>query len=181
MSRSDCCPKSSVAAQTDEIDITDEVETWLLAHIPASPPPTIVHNDFKLNNMMLAADDPRHATAIFAWEMCTIGDPLTDLGSTMAYWTESGEGETGLTSITTFPGFMTRREFINCYAQKSGRDVSNIDYYLTFAFYKVGVILQQIYYRWKQGGAQDARFGKLDVGVRNLMHQAYRAMRRELL
>jgi aminoglycoside phosphotransferase (APT) family kinase protein len=169
------------AAQTDEIAVTGEVEAWLVGNIPASPAPTIVHNDFKLNNMMLAADDPRRATAVFDWEMCTIGDPLTDLASTMAYWTEPGEGETGLTSITTFPGFITRREFIDFYAQKSGRDVGNIDYYLTFAFYKVGVILQQIYYRWKQGGVQDERFGKLDSGVYNLMHQAHRAMRRELL
>ncbi|MFC4767836.1 phosphotransferase family protein [Effusibacillus consociatus] len=168
-------------AQTDDIAVVKEIEKWLIDHIPNSPAPTIVHNDFKLNNMMISPHDPRQAVAVFDWEMCTIGDPLTDLGSSLAYWTEPGECETGLTSITVNPGFITRREFAHLYAEKSGLDLSNIDYYLTFAFYKIGVILQQIYYRWKKGEAKDDRFSKLAEGVNNLMHQALRAQNKELL
>jgi aminoglycoside phosphotransferase (APT) family kinase protein len=168
-------------AKTDEIDVVPEIEQWLSKHIPVSPAPTIVHNDFKLNNMMISPHDPREAVAVFDWEMCTIGDPLTDLGCSLAYWTEPGEQETGLTSVTVNPRFLKRREFAQLYAEKSGRDLSNIDYYLTFAFYKIGVILQQIYYRWQKGEAKDDRFAKLGEGVYNLMYQAYRAKNKELL
>lgn len=168
-------------SQTDEIGVTDEIEQWLLSHLPVSPSPTIVHNDFKLNNMMLSMDDPREAVAVFDWEMCTSGDPLTDLGSTLAYWTEQGEAFTGLTSVTTLPGFLSRREFAQLYAEKSGRNLDSMHYYLAFAFYKVGVILQQLYARWKHGQAQDERFSTLNAGVITFMQQAHRAMQRELL
>lgn len=168
-------------AKTDEIDIVEDIEKWLINNIPSSPSPTIVHNDFKLNNMMLSPYDPREVVAVFDWEMCTIGDPLTDLGSSLAYWTEEGEAETGLTSITANPGFIKRSEFTELYAKKSGRDLSDIDYYLTFAFYKIGVILQQIYYRWKQGQTKDERFSTFNVGINNLMYQAALAKSKQLL
>ncbi|WP_047153897.1 phosphotransferase family protein [Aneurinibacillus tyrosinisolvens] len=168
-------------AKTEEIGEVTEIEQWLLRHLPSSPAPTIVHNDFKLNNMMLSPDDPRQAVAVFDWEMCTIGDPLTDLACSLAYWTEPGEAETGLTSVTIQPGFLTRREFADMYAAKSGRDLSVIDYHLTFAFYKIAVVLQQLYYRWKKGETADDRFASLDVGIYNLMRQAGRAKNRELL
>lgn len=168
-------------AKTDEIEVCGKIEKWLLENVPESPPPTIIHNDFKLNNMMLSPHDPGQAVAVFDWEMCTIGDPLSDLAITLAYWTEPGEAETGLTSITRLPGFINRRQFIELYAQKSGRDLSHIDYYLTFAFYKNAAVLQQIYYRWKQGQSQDERFGKLGEGVYNLMQQSYGSLKKELL
>ncbi|MFJ7308907.1 phosphotransferase family protein [Peribacillus frigoritolerans] len=167
--------------KTDELEVSREIEKWLLENIPASPPPTIIHNDFKLNNMMLSPHDPSHAVAVFDWEMCTIGDPLMDLGVTLAYWTEPGEAKTGLTSITRTPGFIKRREFIDLYAHKSERDLSHIHYYVTFAFYKIAAVLQQIYYRWKKGQSQDERFANLDEGIYNLMHQSYRALKKELL
>lgn len=167
-------------AKTDEIGVAGEIEKWLVENLPASPDPRIIHNDFKLNNMMLDPHDPCQAVAVFDWEMCTIGDPLMDLGVTLAYWTEEGEAETGLTSVTHNPGFIKRREFIDLYGQKSGRDLSEIDYYVTFAFYKIAAILQQIYYRWKKGETNDQRFSKLNVGIGNLMQQAYQAHRKEL-
>jgi aminoglycoside phosphotransferase (APT) family kinase protein len=168
-------------AKTDQIDVAQEIERWLVNNIPTSPSATIVHNDFKLNNMMLSPHDVSQAVAVFDWEMCTVGDPLMDLGITLAYWTEEGEAETGLTSVTANPGFIKRREFIELYAQKTRRDLSQIDYYITFASYKIAAVLQQIYYRWTKGETQDQRFAKLDVGIRNLLHQAYRAQRKELL
>jgi aminoglycoside phosphotransferase (APT) family kinase protein len=89
--------------------------------------------------------------------------------------------ETGLASVTIQPGFLTRREFADLYAAKSGRDLSTIHYHLTFAFYKIAVVLQQLYYRWKKGEANDDRFARLDIGIYNLMLQAHRAKNRELL
>jgi aminoglycoside phosphotransferase (APT) family kinase protein len=168
-------------AKTTDIPVVEALEKWLIDNIPASSAPTIVHNDFKLNNMMFSATNPGDVNGVFDWELSTIGDPLTDLGATLAYWTEAGEFDTGLTSVTTMPGFVSRRDLLEMYAKKSERDVSHIDFYLTFAFYKIAVILQQIYYRWKIGEASDERFGKLDIGIKNLLEQAARAQRKEIL
>ncbi|WP_078428394.1 phosphotransferase family protein [Alkalihalobacterium alkalinitrilicum] len=168
-------------SKTDEIPDVDEVEKWLIENIPTSPEPTIVHNDFKLNNMMYCSNDPGKVVGVFDWEMCTIGDPLTDLGSAVAYWTQAGESFSGLPSVTGQPGFYSRKELLEEYAQKSGRDISNFDYYLTFAFYKIAVILQQIYYRWKIGKADDERFESLIIGVRNLFANASLAQKKEFL
>jgi aminoglycoside phosphotransferase (APT) family kinase protein len=168
-------------SKTDEFSGIEKLEKWLVDHIPDSPAPTILHNDFKLNNMMFQSDDPGEVIGLFDWELSTIGDPMSDLAAAIAYWAEEGEPETGLTSVTTKPGFATRREMLEMYAKKSGRDVSQIDYYLTFAFYKIAVVLQQIYYRWKIGEAKDERFGKLIIGIENLMEMAKRAQRKEIL
>ena len=169
------------SSKTDEIEGVEELEKWLLNHIPNSPEPTIVHNDFKLNNMMFSKDDPGTVVGLFDWELSTIGDPLTDVGTMIAYWEEDGEPFSGLTSITKNPGFASRKEMLEMYAQQSGRDISNFDFYLTFAFYKIAVILQQIYYRWKIGEVTDSRFGSLGEGVSNLMKQAQKAKNKEIL
>ena len=168
-------------AKTNDIPGVESLEKWLIDNIPPSPAPTIVHNDFKLNNMMFSATNPGEVIGVFDWELSTIGDPLTDLGTTLAYWTEPGEEDTGLTSVTTKPGFVSRKELLEMYAKKSGLDVTHIDYYLSFAFYKIAVILQQIYYRWKIGEATDIRFSKLDVGIKKFLEQAAKAQRKEIL
>ncbi|MGX6443312.1 phosphotransferase family protein [Neobacillus sp. K501] len=168
-------------SKTNDIPEVEALEKWLIENIPHSPAPTIVHNDFKLNNMMFSTTNPGEVVGVFDWELSTIGDPLTDLAAMLAYWTSAGESESGLTSVTTNPGFFSRKELLELYAKKSGRDVSQIDYYLSFAFYKIAVILQQIYYRWKIGEAADERFGKLDVGIKNLLEQAEKAKRKAIL
>ena len=168
-------------SKTNDIPGAENIEKWLIENIPTSTKATIVHNDFKLNNMMFSATDPGKVIGVFDWELSTIGDPLTDLAAAIAYWKEAGEADIGITSVTTNPGFLSRREMLELYATKSGRDVTNIDYYLTFAFYKIAVILQQIYYRWKIGNATDERFGKLKVGIINLLENAAKAQRKEFL
>jgi len=167
--------------KTVEIDGVEELEKWLLNNLPTSPMPTIVHNDFKLNNMMFSEKDPSQIIGVFDWELSTIGDPLTDVAAMIAYWEEEGDPFTGLTTVTKQHGFASRRDMLEMYARQSGRDVDQIDYYLTFAFYKIAGILQQIYYRWKIGEAKDERFAKLEEGVTNLLKQAMRAQRREIL
>jgi aminoglycoside phosphotransferase (APT) family kinase protein len=168
-------------SKTDEIMGVDALEKWLLNRIPESPSPTIVHNDFKLNNMMFETKNPSKVIGVFDWELSTIGDPLTDVAAMIAYWEQEGDPFTGLTSVTRKGGFASRREILERYAVQSRRDVSQIDYYLTFAFYKIAVILQQLYYRWKIGKAQDDRFEKLGEGIVNLMSLAGCAQRKELL
>ncbi|UFJ43025.1 phosphotransferase family protein [Brevibacillus humidisoli] len=163
-------------SKTDEIPVVEETAKWMLEHLPESPPATIVHNDYKLNNLILSTVDAAQVVAVVDWEMTTIGDPLSDVAITVSYWDEVEDAEqlrSGLTSVTSLPGFFSRRELLERYASKSGRDLTEIDFYLTYAYYKVAVICQQIYYRWKMGQTMDPRFERLGKVAENVMHQAH--------
>ena len=169
------------ASKTEEIPHLEELESWLMANLPVNPETTIVHNDFKLNNMVMDAEDPSKTVGILDWELSTIGDPLSDLGSTVAYWGQSNDPDMGINIITDQPGFYTRREFIQEYSSQSGRDVSQISYYVAFGFYKLAVILQQIHYRWKIGAISDERFGELNKAVSNLIDMSNLTRTNQLL
>lgn len=161
-------------SKTEEIHGVDELTKWLVSRIPISPAPTIIHYDFKLNNTMFNHSFDK-VIGLFDWEMTTVGDPLADLGVTLGYWVDKDDpdelkGERSL--VTTLPGFMTREEIIEAYAKKSGRDVSNIQFYLAFAFFKNAVIAQQIYYRYKRGQTTDERFSTFNQHTYNLIQQA---------
>jgi aminoglycoside phosphotransferase (APT) family kinase protein len=148
-------------SQTDESPDVSWLTRWLIEHIPVSPAATLIHNDFKLNNMLLDAHDLARPAAVLDWEMTTIGDPLFDLAVSLCYWVQSDDAEelrAMLPTITHQPGFMSRTELMERYAAKSGRDLSSMDFYLTFAYFKLSVILQQIYVRWLRGQTQDQRF-----------------------
>ena len=161
-------------SRTAEVQDVEPLSAWLLARLPESPPATVIHNDFKLNNVLLDPPDPRRITAVLDWEMATVGDPLSDLASLLVYWTAAGEAEMmgGLKAVTAEPGFPTRQEIIHLYATSSGRDVSRLDWYVAFAYFKVGVICQQIYYRWFKGQTHDERFSGHGAVATNLIHQA---------
>lgn len=164
-------------SKTDDIEEVEGLQKWLIDQLPPSPEPALIHYDFKLNNALFSPDDPSILTGIFDWEMSTVGDPLADLGVAMSYWTNADDPDIlkygqGKPSVTVKPGFLSREQFIEAYAKKSGRDVSNIHYYLTFAYFKLAVIVQQIYYRWKKGQTEDERFAKLDQSVRSLIQYA---------
>lgn len=159
-------------SKTDVLIQVADLESWLKRHMPETAETTIIHNDFKLNNMLFDKYEPDKIHGILDWELSTIGDPLTDLGSTVAYWVQSTDPDLGINAVTDQPGFYNRREFIEKYAILSGRDMSNINYYVAFGFYKLAVILQQIYYRWKKGEVQDDRFGALNQAVSQLMEMA---------
>src|SRR5699024_7910065 len=114
---------------------------------------------------------------LFDWEMTTVGEPLADLGVALGYWTEVDDPEllkTGLGKppVTVKEGFYSRQEFIEEYAKRSGRDVSNIHFYHTFAYFKLAVICQQIYYRYKKGQTNDPRFAHFNQSVTNLIQHA---------
>lgn len=160
--------------KTDEIPGVEQIARWLLDHIPTARETTIVHNDYKLNNMLLSFDF-ESVVCVLDWEMATIGDPLYDLGVTLGYWTLADDSDLlkeGLPTVTTTRGFISREEFIERYARKTGREVVNMHFYLTFSYFRTAVVLQQIYYRWKRGQTQDERFGKFNKVIRNLFEYA---------
>ena len=141
--------------------VVGELATWLRDHRPASPAPTLLHNDFRLDNLMLDAADPGRVEAVFDWDMCTVGDPFADVGTLFVAWCEAGErtGQTGTETMPSdVPGFLTRREAVERYGRRRQVDVSRMPYYYVFGLFKVGVILQQIYYRYHVGQTKDARF-----------------------
>jgi aminoglycoside phosphotransferase (APT) family kinase protein len=162
-------------AKTDEIEEVGPLTGWLADDIPESPQPTIIHNDYKLNNLILAPDDLTEVRAVLDWEMATIGDPLFDLAVSLSYWTEPDDPEElkeVMPTVTSTPGFMTRREFMERYAEKSGRDLSDMHWYMVFGYFKLAGILQQIYARWKKGQTRDERFADFDRRVRILILHA---------
>ena len=169
-------------SKTSELPEMDEVIEWLKARIPtddahSASSATIVHNDFKLDNLMLDERDPSRIVAVLDWEMCTVGDPLVDVGLFLAYWTMKGADEGGgrnrsLRAVTNGPGWMTREEIIERYETKTGRDLSRIVFYETFARFKVAVVVQQIYFRYVRGQTHDERFRNLDRLVTELLSEA---------
>jgi aminoglycoside phosphotransferase (APT) family kinase protein len=164
------------AAKTDDYPQVAPLVRWFEANLPDSPAPTIVHNDFKLNNLLLDPRDLAPVVAVLDWEMTTIGDPLFDLGVSLSYWIEPGDPldlRNVLPNVTHQPGFISRREFMDRYAARSGRDLAAIDYYLTFAYFKLAAILQQIYARWHRGQTRDERFADFGERVRVLIEYAY--------
>jgi len=171
-------------AQTDDIPQVEPLTRWLSEHVPQSPAPTLIHNDFKLNNMILDSSDLTRPVAVLDWEMATIGDPLFDLAVSLTYWVTSEDPEelqTVLPTVTTLPGFINRAEFMEIYAQKSGRDLSSMHFYMTFAYFKLAVIIQQIYARWKKGQTQDERFAIFSSRVRDVIVYAARLSEKEKL
>ena len=166
-------------SKTTDLMEMKETNEWLIANLPTdTPTPTLVHNDYKLDNVMLDTADPTRIVAILDWEMCTVGDPLIDLGLLLCYWPQSDDPEIfagSLRSVTMMPGWMKRSDIIERYASRSRRDLSNISYYHTFAIFKLAVVIQQIYYRYHVGQTRDERFAEFDKRVEALAKWA-RAM-----
>ena len=130
----------------------DELARRLRAAVPESGPPAIVHGDYRLDNTMLAADDPACIVAVLDWEMSTLGDPLADVGLFLLYWgqTDAQVIATG-DAIANQPGFLSRDEIVELYAKQSGRDVDHLDFYVVFAFYKLAIIVEGIAARYRMG------------------------------
>lgn len=165
-------------ARTEEVPEMEAVAAWLRAHLPAEPAvPTVVHGDFKLDNVMLDGGDCTRVVAVLDWEMCALGDPLVDVGILLGYWLptpgEVGEGvHDALSTVTDRPGWFTREEVLDRYAARSGRDLTGIGFYETFAVFKLAVVLQQIYVRYVRGQTDDRRFATLGTRVRRLAARA---------
>jgi len=162
------------ASRTRDVPTLDRTAAWLAAHAPADSGVTLVHNDFKLDNLVL---DPSlsHVRAVLDWEMATVGDPLLDLGTTLAYWVQADDAPVfralGL-GVTALPGAYTRDAFVAAYEAARGARVPHRRFVETFGVFKVAVIAQQIAARFERGVAQDARFAALPAVVAALGERA---------
>lgn len=166
-------------SQTDDIPAMVETASWLRANMPRPQAPAFLHNDYKYDNVILNPEDLTEILGVLDWEMSTVGDPLMDLGASLAYWCEEGDGQFLKSfNITWLSGNLTRKEVIERYAKKTGRDVSDILFYYVFGLYKNVVIMQQIYARWKAGLTKDPRFGALIYGINELSRMAINSINR---
>jgi aminoglycoside phosphotransferase (APT) family kinase protein len=166
-------------AKTDDIPAIEKVIVWLSERIPQESGASLIHNDFRYDNIVLNPDDLSQIKAILDWEMATIGDPLMDLGTTLGYWVDPDDpDEVQFMKVcpTTQPGNYTREELVQRYAELSGRDVSNILFYFVYGLFKIAVIAQQIYYRYKLGYTKDERFSALLYAVQTLSKMAVLAI-----
>ena len=164
-------------SKTTAMPDMDALAAWLRDRLPPDPvTPSVVHGDFKLDNVMLDPADPRRIVAVFDWEMSALGDPLVDLGILLAYWqpTAPPDQHDALTNVTTRDGYLSCDEIVERYAARSGRDVSNVRYYEVFALFKIAVVIQQIYYRYAHGQTTDSRFAVFDARVAYLATHAAR-------
>jgi aminoglycoside phosphotransferase (APT) family kinase protein len=158
----------------------ESVARWLADHLPPrEPAPTLIHNDFKYDNLVLDPVDLTKIRAVLDWEMATVGDPLMDLGTTLGYWIDPDDPEPMRLlpfGPAALPGNLKRLEVVERYAKTTGRDVGDLLFYYVYATFKVGAIAQQIYYRYKQGLTKDERFAAMISGVQILAWQAARAV-----
>jgi aminoglycoside phosphotransferase (APT) family kinase protein len=153
---------------TRAIPDMDAVATWLADHLPESPAATLVHGDYRLGNVLVAAGPPPRVAAVLDWEMATLGDPLADLGYLTATWAEPGDPDhpmSRLSAATRAPGFPTRDQLRARYAARTGRDVSGHRWYEVLALWKAAVFLEASYGRHLAGTTHDPYFATLDDGI----------------
>lgn len=157
--------------RTRELDDLDEVAAWLREHRPAAGEPGIMHGDYSFFNVLFAPESPR-IVAVVDWETSTIGDPLLDLGWVLGQWSEPGEEPIIEIGITHLEGMATRAELAERYAQRSGRSVAHVRYYMALAVFKLACILEGGYYRYAHGGSDDPRHARLEHTVPKLTRHA---------
>jgi aminoglycoside phosphotransferase (APT) family kinase protein len=161
------------ANKTRELAALDELTRRLAAAVPTSGPAAIVHGDYRLDNTMLAFDDPGRIVAVLDWEMSTLGDPLTDLGLFLVYW-GGGEQLSVLTAqgASDIPGFLTADAVVARYAARTGRSIDHLDFYVIFAMYKLAVIVEGIQARYLMGKTLGEGFSDMGDMVSSLSEQA---------
>lgn len=164
------------SARTPDVPDGEGVMTWLEENRPADAPrPAIIHNDFRLDNVVLDAADPLQVVGVLDWEMATIGDPLMDLGASLAYWVEVDDPPQlqGFRMMPThLPGAPTRREVVEQYCRLSGTEVGSFDFYYCYGLFRLAGIIQQIYYRSYHGQTPDERFKRLGLATHGLLATA---------
>jgi aminoglycoside phosphotransferase (APT) family kinase protein len=160
-------------SKADELPAIDELARRLRNALPESGPPTIVHGDYRLDNTMLADDDPGRVVAVLDWEMSTLGDPLADVGLFLLYW---GQADAQIIAtgqaIEEQAGFASRDEIVEMYAKESGRPVDNLDFYVVFAFYKLAIIVEGIAARYRLGKTLGEGFEHMGQMVKSLVDEA---------
>lgn len=155
----------------------DAVTAWLQAHLPESPAATIVHGDYRLDNLMFAPDLPLRVVAILDWEMATLGDPLADVGYLLSFWREPGDPDMGALgdaawNVTAQPGFPTRAQLVERYAARTGRQMDHVAFYVALAIWKLAILLEGSYKRHLSGTTDDPFFATLGKGIPALARRA---------
>jgi len=163
-------------SKTHDYPEVEKLSVWMRDNLPISGNATLIHNDYKFDNVVLDPGDLSNIIGVLDWEMSTIGDPLSDLGTTLAYWVNAGDPEE-LQKLrwgpTNYAGSMTRSAVVQRYTQASGRGVENMAFYLVFARFKLAVIVQQIYYRYHLGLTRDSRFAAMASVVQILLQASW--------
>ncbi len=177
--------KRYVAAMTPDAPDFEPVMAWLRDKMPAeSGVVSIIHNDYKLDNVIWSLDDPMNLIGVLDWEMATVGDPLMDLGCTLGYWAEAGDPEffrQFRAMPSDAPGAPTRAEIVARFSERTGIAVDNIDFYFCFGLFRLAGIGQQIYVRYAQGLTRDARFARLIDKVHSLRQMCEQVIGRSRL
>ena len=166
-------------SKTDSIANMEFIASWLHENQPVEVHGSIVHNDFKYDNLVLDKDNHSKITAVLDWEMATIGDPFMDLGTTLGYWVDKNdlpELKLFQLSATTLDGNPTREGILELYEKESGKNITNPVFYYVFGLFKIAVIAQQIYFRYKKGYTKDRRFSLLNLAVMSLSVMAKQAI-----
>jgi aminoglycoside phosphotransferase (APT) family kinase protein len=161
-------------AKTSDLPEMEQLARWLEQRIPPDPTrPTLVHGDYKLDNVMLDAARAERLVAVFDWEMSAVGDPLVDLGILLCYWVHvASESHDAVSTVTASPGWYGREEILERYAARAQRAVDGIALYEVFAVFKLAVVIQQIYARYVRGQTDDPRFAALGERVSMLARKA---------
>jgi len=171
-------------SRTDDIPQMEQAQAWLTERTPEQRYSSLIHNDYKYDNLMFNPDDLTDIRAVLDWEMATLGDPMTDLGVTLAYWLDPDDPMERLAiplsdNLTTLPGNLNRADLVQRYAEQSGRDVSDIVFYFVYGLYKNAVIAQQIHARYVRGLLPDPRFGRFLPAIIAIATTAVRAIEKQ--
>jgi aminoglycoside phosphotransferase (APT) family kinase protein len=169
------------SSKTHEYAAVEKIASWLQENMPATRRVSLIHNDYKFNNVILNPGNLAEIIGVLDWEMATIGDPLTDLGTTLAYWADPADPDElkqNLSEVTVQPGSFSRGEMAALYGEKTGADITQMPFYLSFARFKLAVIVQQIFYRYSQGLTKDPRFAVLPERVAALLEASLHSAQR---
>jgi len=171
-------------SKVDDLHLLERTARWLFKNIPNDDETCLIHNDYKYDNIVLNKNNLSEIKSVLDWEMCTVGNPLMDLGTTLGYWTNHNDPEL-MKKLNFNPssiiGNPTREEFVHQYSLKSNKNINNIIFYYVYGIFKISVIVQQIYHRYKHGLTNDKRFEKLDVVIKDLALIADQAIERKKL
>jgi aminoglycoside phosphotransferase (APT) family kinase protein len=167
-------------ARTDNVGDYEAVMGWLAEHQPDDVATCVIHNDYRLDNVVLDRDDPLRVVGVLDWEMATLGDPLMDLGGAMAYWIQADDDPSYLAvrrQPSHLPGMLTRGEIVDLYAERTGLSVTTDQwrFYEVFGLFRLGVIAQQIYYRFHHGQTTNEAYGRF-LPMVNLLEQRCRRL-----
>lgn len=172
-------------ARTPDAPDWTQVKAWLSDKMPADHPvPAIVHNDYRFDNVLLDPANPMQIIGVLDWEMTTLGDPLMDLGNTLAYWIQADDPapvQLMRRQPSHAPGMLSRQQFVDYYAERSGISINNFDFYYTYGLFRLAGIVQQIYYRFFHGQTQDKRFAQFIQMNKLLEHMSLQVIGKSTL